>query len=38
MHYLLDSNICIYIIRHHPPQVIDRLKSCGIGDWVEAEG
>ena len=32
MKYLLDTNICIYIIRHHPPQVIDRLKSCGIGD------
>jgi len=32
MNYLLDTNICIYIIRHHPPQVIDRLKSCGIGD------
>ena len=32
MHYLLDTNICIYIIRHHPPQVIDRLKACGIGD------
>jgi tRNA(fMet)-specific endonuclease VapC len=32
MKYLLDTNICIYIIRHHPPQVIDRLKSCEIGD------
>lgn len=32
MHYLLDTNICIYVIRNHPPQVIDRLKSCGIGD------
>lgn len=32
MRYLLDTNICIYIIRHHPPQVIDRLKACGIGD------
>jgi len=32
MNYLLDTNICIYIIRQHPPQVINRLKSCGIGD------
>ena len=32
MRYLIDTNICIYVIQHHPPQVIDRLKSCGIGD------
>lgn len=32
MIYLLDTNICIYIIRNHPPQVIDRIKSCGVGD------
>lgn len=32
MDYLLDTNICIYLIRHHPPQVIDRLKSCEIGE------
>ena len=32
MRYLLDTNICIYIIKNHPPQVIHRLRSCGIGD------
>lgn len=32
MIYLLDTNICIYIIRNHPPQIIDRIKSCGVGD------
>jgi tRNA(fMet)-specific endonuclease VapC len=32
MRYLLDTNICIYIIKQHPPQVIHRLRSCGIGD------
>jgi tRNA(fMet)-specific endonuclease VapC len=32
MIYLLDTNICIYIIRNRPPQVIDRIKSCGVGD------
>lgn len=34
MKYLLDTNICIYIIRQHPPQVINRLKSCRIGDFA----
>jgi tRNA(fMet)-specific endonuclease VapC len=32
MIYLLDTNICIYMIRNHPPQVIARIKSCGVGD------
>ena len=32
MIYLLDTNICIYLIRNHPPHVIDRIKSCGVGD------
>ncbi len=32
MNYLLDTNVCIYIIRHHPPQVIERLKFCAIGE------
>ena len=25
--YLLDTNICIYIINHHPKQVIERVKK-----------
>jgi len=25
--YLLDTNICIYVIRRHPPQVVDRIRS-----------
>ena len=25
--YMLDTNICIYIKRHHPPQVLAKLNS-----------
>lgn len=32
MKYLLDTNICIYLIRHRPPQVRERFESCQIGD------
>ena len=27
MHYLLDTNICIYAIKHRPPRVIERLRA-----------
>ena len=27
MTYLLDTNICIYVIKRHPPQVVDRIRS-----------
>lgn len=27
MHYLLDTNICIYIIKKKPPEVLERLIS-----------
>lgn len=32
MRYLLDPNICIYVIRRHPPQVLARFQRCAIGD------
>lgn len=32
MRYLLDTNICIYLIRRRPPQVLDRFQRCAIGD------
>lgn len=32
MKYLLDTNICIYLIRHRPSQVRARFESCQIGD------
>lgn len=32
MKYLLDTNICIYLIKKKPPQVIKRLKKIDISD------
>ena len=32
MRYLLDTNICIYIIKKHPTKVFNRLRKCSIGD------
>jgi tRNA(fMet)-specific endonuclease VapC len=27
MHYLLDTNICIYLIKNRPPEVLDRFRQ-----------
>jgi tRNA(fMet)-specific endonuclease VapC len=32
MRYLLDTNICIYIIKKQPVKVFNRLRKCSIGD------
>src|SRR5262245_49079118 len=32
MRYLLDTNICIYVIRRRPPQVLARFQRCALGD------
>ena len=32
MRYLLDINICIYLIKRQPEQVIARLQKCEPGD------
>jgi len=32
--YMLDTNICIYLIQQHPPQVITRLAHLAHGDVV----
>lgn len=32
MRYLLDTNICIYVIKRRPPQVLARLQRCAVGD------
>ena len=32
--YLLDSNICFYLMRHQPPEVADRFAQCFVGDVV----
>lgn len=32
MHYMLDTNICIYIIKKHPVHVLNNLKKRNISD------
>ena len=32
MYYLLDTNICIYIIKKKPAEVFEKFKSLAIGD------
>jgi tRNA(fMet)-specific endonuclease VapC len=32
--YMLDTNICIYMMRHQPPQVRARFAECFVGDVV----
>ena len=32
MHFLIDTNICIYIMNNHPPEVTRRFKNSGVGD------
>lgn len=34
MRYLLDTNICIYIIKRQPPEVLHRLESLPHGSAV----
>lgn len=34
MRYLLDTNICIYLIRHQPPEVAARFAQLDYGDVV----
>ena len=31
---LLDTNICIYLMRHQPPEVRARFAECFVGDVV----
>ena len=30
--YLLDTNICIYLMRHQPPRVAERFSACRVGE------
>lgn len=32
MKFLLDTDICIYLIKKHPPAVFEKLRSCRTGD------
>lgn len=34
MKYMLDTNICIYLIKHQPPSVARRFAECRQGDVV----
>jgi len=30
--YRLDTNICIDLIKHQPPQVVERFGRCRVGE------
>ena len=32
MKLLLDTNMCIYLIKRKPPQVLQRFNSCSVGE------
>ena len=34
MRYMLDTNICLYLMRRHPPEVVARFAGLGYGDVV----
>jgi len=31
---MLDTNICIYLMKHHPPEVARRFADCYVGEVV----
>jgi tRNA(fMet)-specific endonuclease VapC len=32
--YMLDTNICIYLMKHHPVEVKERFDQCFVGEVV----
>jgi tRNA(fMet)-specific endonuclease VapC len=32
--FMLDTNICIYLIKHHPPEAAKRFAECYVGEVV----
>jgi len=32
--YMLDTNICIYLMKHQPPEVAARFAQCYVGEVV----
>lgn len=32
--YMLDTNICIYLMKNHPPEVAARFANCYVGEVV----
>lgn len=31
---LLDTNICIHLMKHQPPRVVERFACCQVGEVV----
>ncbi len=34
MRYMVDTNICIHLMQHHPPEVLERFARLQLGDVV----
>lgn len=34
MKYMLDTNICIYLLKHQPASVVEKFASLAVGDVV----
>jgi tRNA(fMet)-specific endonuclease VapC len=34
MKYMLDTNICIYLIKKHPPGIVEKFERCRKGEIV----
>ncbi len=32
MKYLIDTNICIYLMNQHPPEVLEKFRKVGVGE------
>jgi tRNA(fMet)-specific endonuclease VapC len=32
MKLMLDTNVCIYLIKEHPPSILERFASHAVGD------
>ncbi|MCL5284325.1 MAG: type II toxin-antitoxin system VapC family toxin [Nitrospirae bacterium] len=32
--FMLDTNMCIYLMKHHPPEVAARFAQCYVGEVV----
>jgi tRNA(fMet)-specific endonuclease VapC len=32
--FMLDTNICIYLMKNHPPEVAERFAQCFVGEVV----
>ena len=32
--FMLDTNICVYLMKHQPPEVRERFAQCFVGDII----